>query len=105
MSLHGERIIPARELYGPAPLGGGPTRDAGRLLAASQLPDNGLIVPDLESGNILAKQLEYLGDTQLAGLVLGAWVPIVLTRRADDPPARMASCAIALLFARRGPKY
>jgi phosphate acetyltransferase len=66
---------------------------------------NILIVPDLESGNMLAKQLEYLGDAQLAGLVLGARVPIVLTSRADDPPARMASCAIALLFARRGPKY
>jgi phosphate acetyltransferase len=64
-----------------------------------------LVVPDLESGNMLAKQLEYLGNAQLAGLVLGARVPIVLTSRADDPPARMASCAIALLFARRGPKY
>jgi phosphate acetyltransferase/phosphate butyryltransferase len=64
-----------------------------------------LVVPDLESGNMLAKQLEYLGNAQLAGLVLGARVPIVLTNRADDPPTRMASCAIALLFARRGPKY
>jgi phosphate acetyltransferase len=64
-----------------------------------------LVVPDLESGNMLAKQLEYLGNAQLAGLVLGARVPIVLTSRADDPPTRMASCAIALLFARRGPKY
>jgi phosphate acetyltransferase/phosphate butyryltransferase len=64
-----------------------------------------LVVPDLESGNMLAKQLEYLGGAQLAGLVLGARVPIVLTSRADDPPTRMASCALALLFARRGPKY
>jgi phosphate acetyltransferase len=64
-----------------------------------------LVVPDLESGNMLAKQLEYLGGAQLAGLVLGARVPIVLTSRADDSPTRMASCAIALLFARRGPKY
>jgi phosphate acetyltransferase len=64
-----------------------------------------LVVPDLESGNMLAKQLEYLGNAQLAGLVLGARVPIVLTSRADDPRTRMASCAIALLFARRGPKY
>jgi phosphate acetyltransferase len=64
-----------------------------------------LVVPDLESGNMLAKQLEYLGGAQLAGLVLGARVPIVLTSRADDPPTRMASGAIALLFARRGPKY
>ncbi len=64
-----------------------------------------LVVPDLESGNMLAKQLAYLGNAQLAGLVLGARVPIVLTSRADDPRTRMASCAIALLFARRGPKY
>ena len=64
-----------------------------------------LVVPDLESGNMLAKQLEYLGGAQLAGLVLGARVPIVLTSRADDSPTRTASCAIALLFARRGPKY
>jgi phosphate acetyltransferase len=64
-----------------------------------------LVVPDFEAGNMLAKQLEYLGGAQLAGLVLGARVPIVLTSRADDPPTRMASCAIALLFARRGPKY
>jgi phosphotransacetylase len=64
-----------------------------------------LVVPDLESGNMLAKQLEYLGNAQLAGLVLGARVPIVLTSRADDSPTRLASCAIALLFARRGPKY
>ena len=64
-----------------------------------------LVVPDLESGNMLAKQLEYLGNAHLAGLVLGARVPIVLTSRADDPRTRMASCAIALLFARRGPKY
>ena len=64
-----------------------------------------LVVPDLESGNMLAKQLEYLGEAQLAGIALGASVPIVLTSRADSPGARMASCAVALLFARRGPKY
>jgi len=64
-----------------------------------------LVVPDLESGNMLAKQLEYLGEAQLAGVVLGARVPIVLTSRADNPPTRMASCAVGLLFARRGPKY
>ena len=64
-----------------------------------------LVVPDLESGNMLAKQLEYLGEAQSAGIVLGARVPIVLTSRADSPAARMASCAVALLFARRGPKY
>lgn len=57
-----------------------------------------LVVPDLESGNMLVKQLEYLGDAQLAGIVLGARVPIVLTSRADAAQSRIASCAIALLW-------
>jgi phosphate acetyltransferase/phosphate butyryltransferase len=60
-----------------------------------------LVVPDLESGNMLAKQLEYLAEAQGAGIVLGARVPIALTSRADKPLGRMASCAIALLVARR----
>jgi phosphate acetyltransferase/phosphate butyryltransferase len=59
-----------------------------------------LVVPDLESGNMLAKQLEYLAESQGAGIVLGARVPIALTSRADKPLSRMASCAIALLLAR-----
>jgi len=63
-----------------------------------------LVVPDLESGNMLAKQLEYLGEAQSAGVVLGARVPIVLTSRADSPLTRMTSCAVALLYARRGPR-
>ncbi len=63
-----------------------------------------LVVPDLESGNMLAKQLEYLGEAQSAGIVLGARVPIALTSRADSPLTRMTSCAVALLFARRGPR-
>ena len=57
-----------------------------------------LVVPDLESGNMLAKQLEYLGDAQAAGIVIGAAVPIVLTSRADSAHSRIASCAIALLW-------
>jgi phosphotransacetylase len=63
-----------------------------------------LVVPDLESGNMLAKQLEYLAEAQGAGIVLGARVPIALTSRADKPLGRMASCALALLVAhaRRG---
>jgi phosphotransacetylase len=56
-----------------------------------------LVVPDLESGNMLAKQLEYLGGAQLAGIVVGARVPIILTSRADLPEARLASCAVAVL--------
>jgi phosphate acetyltransferase len=58
-----------------------------------------LVVPDLEAGNMLVKQLEYLADAQSAGIVLGARVPIVLTSRADGPLTRMASCALALLLA------
>jgi phosphate acetyltransferase len=58
-----------------------------------------LVVPDLESGNMLAKQLEYLGGAELAGVVLGARVPIVLTSRADSARSRLASCAVAALSA------
>jgi phosphotransacetylase/acyl dehydratase len=58
-----------------------------------------LVVPDLESGNILAKQLIYLGEAASAGIVLGAKVPVVLTSRADSRESRMASCAIALMLA------
>lgn len=58
-----------------------------------------LVVPDLESGNMLAKQLIYLGDAASAGIVLGARVPIVLTSRADSRESRMASCTIARLLA------
>ncbi|MBS0569101.1 MAG: bifunctional enoyl-CoA hydratase/phosphate acetyltransferase [Proteobacteria bacterium] len=60
-----------------------------------------LVVPDLESGNMLAKQLEYLGGASSAGIVMGARVPIVLTSRADNCESRMASCALALLVAHR----
>lgn len=59
-----------------------------------------LVVPDLDAGNMLAKQLEYLGDAEVAGIVLGARVPIILTSRADKTEARLASCAVALLLAR-----
>ena len=58
-----------------------------------------LVVPDLESGNMLAKQLEYLADAEAAGIVLGARVPIVLTSRSDSPLAHQASCALASLLA------
>jgi len=59
-----------------------------------------LVVPDLESGNMLAKQLEYLADAQTSGIVLGARVPIILTSRADSPLAHIVSCALALLLSR-----
>jgi phosphate acetyltransferase len=58
-----------------------------------------LVVPDLESGNMLAKNLSYFAKADGAGIVLGARVPIVLTSRADSARARMASCAVATLYA------
>ena len=58
-----------------------------------------LVVPDLESGNMLAKQLEYLANALTAGIVLGAKVPVVLTSRADTAETRIASCVIATLIA------
>jgi phosphate acetyltransferase/phosphate butyryltransferase len=60
-----------------------------------------VVVPDLEAGNMLAKQLEYLAEAQVAGIVLGARVPIILTSRADGPLARLASCALAALLVRK----
>jgi phosphate acetyltransferase len=58
-----------------------------------------LVVPDLEAGNMLAKNLIFLAKADSAGLVLGARVPIVLTSRADSVRSRMASCAAAVLYA------
>lgn len=57
-----------------------------------------LLVPDLEAGNILAKELQYLANAQLAGIVLGARCPIVLTSRADEANARLISCALGGLY-------
>jgi phosphate acetyltransferase len=56
-----------------------------------------LLVPDLEAGNILAKQLTFLANADSAGLVLGARVPVILTSRADSVRSRIASCAVAVL--------
>lgn len=60
-----------------------------------------LVVPDLEAGNMLAKQLTFLAGADAAGVVLGARVPIILTSRADAERTRMASCAVAVLISRR----
>jgi phosphate acetyltransferase len=59
-----------------------------------------LVVPDLEAGNMLAKSLSFLADADAAGIVLGARVPIILTSRADSVMTRLASCAVAVLFAK-----
>jgi phosphotransacetylase/acyl dehydratase len=59
-----------------------------------------LVVPNLEAGSLLAKQLEYLADAQAAGVMLGAKVPIVMTSPTDTAHSRIASCAVALLALR-----
>jgi len=59
---------------------------------------NVLVVPDLEAGNMLAKSLSFLAGADTAGIVLGAKVPIILTSRADEETARLASCAVAQLL-------
>ena len=58
-----------------------------------------LVVPDLEAGNMLAKNLTFLANADAAGIVLGARVPVVLTSRADAVRTRLASCAVAALYA------
>ena len=58
-----------------------------------------LVVPDLEAGNMLAKNLTFLSRADAAGIVLGARVPVILTSRADNLRTRMASCAVAMLLA------
>ncbi|MFO1070178.1 MAG: bifunctional enoyl-CoA hydratase/phosphate acetyltransferase [Geminicoccaceae bacterium] len=60
-----------------------------------------LLVPDLEAGNMLAKNLSFLANADAAGIVLGARVPIILTSRADSVRARLASAAVAALYAHR----
>ncbi|HEX7641592.1 MAG TPA: bifunctional enoyl-CoA hydratase/phosphate acetyltransferase [Burkholderiaceae bacterium] len=57
-----------------------------------------LLVPNLEAGNMLAKQLEYLAGAEIAGIALGARVPVILTSRADGDVARLASCALAVMM-------
>jgi len=58
-----------------------------------------LVVPDLEAGNMLAKNLTFMARADAAGIVLGARAPIILTSRADNERTRMASCAVAALYA------
>lgn len=64
-----------------------------------------LVAPDLEAGNMLAKQLTFMANAEAAGIIVGARVPIVLTSRADSARTRLASCALSVLMAdaqRRG---
>ena len=59
---------------------------------------NVLVVPNLEAGNMIAKELTFLAHADEAGLVVGATVPVILTSRADSVEARLASCAIGVLY-------
>jgi phosphate acetyltransferase len=96
--------ITGRILDGPLAFDNAISREAAKNKAIES-PVSGeadiLIVPDLEAGNMLTKQLKYLAAAKTAGIVLGARVPIVLTSRADDSLTRYTSCAIALLIAQR----
>ncbi|MEM7721137.1 MAG: bifunctional enoyl-CoA hydratase/phosphate acetyltransferase [Pseudomonadota bacterium] len=58
-----------------------------------------LVAPNLEAGNMIAKELTFLAHAEAAGVVMGAQVPVILTSRADDDKARLASCAVAALYA------
>ena len=74
--------------------------DLKRIVSAVAGVADVLIVPNIEAGNMIAKQLTYLANAQSAGLVMGARVPIILTSRADNRLSRLASCAAAVLVAR-----
>ena len=71
-------------------------QDKGIVSPVAGQPDI-LIAPNLDAGNMIAKQLQYLANSQAAGIVMGLRVPLILTSRADGPLARVASCALALL--------
>lgn len=73
--------------------------DSKRIVSAVAGLADILIVPNIEAGNMLAKQLAYLANAQSAGIVMGARVPIILTSRADGRLSRLASCAAAVLVA------
>ena len=94
--------ISGGELDGPLAFDNAISKDAARTKGITSAvagdPDI-LLVPDLEAGNMLAKQLTFLANADSAGLVLGARVPIILTSRADSVRSRIASCAVAMLTA------
>ena len=89
-------------LDGPLALDNAISREAARIKGITS-PVAGdadiLLVPDLVSGNILAKQLSFMANADAAGIVLGARIPVVLTSRADSVRARLTSCALAILLA------
>ena len=94
-------LITGGELDGPLAFDNAISPEAARIKGIKS-PVAGqaqiLVVPDLEAGNMLAKNLSFLSRADAAGIVLGARVPIILTSRADNVMTRMASCAVATLF-------
>jgi phosphate acetyltransferase len=100
--------ITGGDLDGPLAFDNAISPDAARIKGInSQVAGRAeiLVVPDLEAGNMLAKNLTFLSGADAAGIVLGARVPIILTSRADNVRTRMASCAVAMLLAHsRGAK-
>lgn len=88
-------------LDGPLAMDNAISVDAARIKGIRSIvagdPDI-LLMPDMEAGNILAKQLTFMSRAEAAGVVLGARVPIILTSRADSVRARLASCAVAVLM-------
>ncbi|MAU41199.1 MAG: phosphate acetyltransferase [Kordiimonas sp.] len=93
--------ITGGELDGPLAFDNAISVDAARTKGiVSNVAGNAdiLIAPDLEAGNILAKQLSFLANAKAAGIVLGARVPVILTSRADTKATRLASCALACLL-------
>ena len=89
-------------LDGPLAFDNAISRDAAKIKGITSEvagdPDI-LLAPDLEAGNMMAKQLSFLANADSAGLVLGAKVPVILTSRADSVRSRIASCAVAVLAA------
>jgi len=89
-------------LDGPLAMDNAISREAAQIKGiASQVAGDAdiVLVPDLVSGNILAKQLTFMANADAAGIVLGARIPVVLTSRADSVRARLTSCALAVLLA------
>lgn len=94
--------IQGGELDGPLALDNAISLDAARIKGIdSEVAGRAqiLVVPDLEAGNMLAKNLTFLAGASAAGIVLGAKVPIILTSRADSGETKLASCAVASLYA------
>jgi acyl dehydratase len=75
-----------------------PTRELPALIVEQKDHFAHLIAPNIEAGNMLAKELTFLAHAEAAGLVLGAQAPVMLTSRADNDRARLVSCALALLY-------